>query len=169
MPANTGKKDACRSLYAQGLSGLAIAKKLGISRGTVDTYKKQDRGTERDWDKHRADLKGKTPPPRPNLVTFERPRGGSKGTTPQAPKIAADDMDLTAIINGAIASVASQLSTADNLQGVGGAASGLATLVRLKLELEDPEVALQEIMAKYRHPHKLIEALREQGWGRETA
>jgi hypothetical protein len=169
MPAPTGKKDACRTLHAQGLSQQAIADKLGITRNCVTNYKKQDKGTEQDWDKLRADLKGKTPPPKPNLVTFERPRGDKAKATAKAPQIAADDMDLMEIVNGAIASVASQLSTADNLQGVGGAASGLATLVRLKLELEDPEVALQEIMSKYRHPHKLIEALREQGWGRETA
>ena len=168
MPANTGKKDACRSLYAQGLSGLAIAKKLGISRGTVDTYKKQDRGTDRDWEKHRADLKGKAP--RPKLVTFERPRGDkAKASAPRAPKIEAGDMDLVAIVNGAIASVAALLPTADNLQGVGGAASGLATLVRLKLELESEEDALQKVIEKYKSPRELAAKLREMGWGKETA
>jgi hypothetical protein len=78
-------------------------------------------------------------------------------------------MDLVAIVNGAIASVAALLPTADNLQGVGGAASGLATLVRLKLELENEEDGLQRVMEKYKSPRELAAKLRELGWGKETA
>lgn len=169
MPAHTGKQDAARSLYSQGLTQGAIANRLGITINTVGNYKRQDKGTERDWDKHRADLKGKTPPPRPNLITFERPRGDKKSTAAQAPQINPEEMDLIALVNGAIASVAALLPTADNLQGVGGAASGLATLVRLKIELESEEAALQTVMEKYKSPRELAAKLREMGWGRETA
>jgi hypothetical protein len=167
MPSPTGKNDACRSLYSQGLTVAAIAKKLKISRTTVTSYRKQDKDTDRDWDKLRADLKGKTPPPKPNLVTFERPRGEKAKAI--AKPLPPQEKDLLEVIKTAIAAVAMHLSTADNLQGVGGAANGLVALGKFKLELESDEDALQRVLERYKSPRELAAKLRELGWGREQA
>lgn len=169
MAAKGTKKEQAKTLFCQGLTIAKLAKQVGIDPATFYRWRAEALATGDDWKKLKADLKGKTPPPRPNLVSFERPRGDKKNTAPNAPQVDPDEMDLIALVNGAIASVAALLPTADNLQGVGGAASGLATLVRLKIELESEEAALQTLMAKYKSPRDLAAKLRELGWGRETA
>lgn len=168
MPVRSGKEDQARTLFSQGLTVTAIAKRLGLTRATITRYKAADRGTERDWDKHRADLKGSAPAPKPNLVSFDRPRGG-RPPKAAARAVPAEGRDLAATIDNAIALVETLLATADNLQGVGGAASALVALGRYRQELESDEAKLAEIMNRYPHPHRLIEALREKGWGREQA
>jgi hypothetical protein len=169
MAAKGTKKEQAKTLFCQGLTIAKVAERVGIDPATFHRWRAEALAAGDDWKKLKADLKAKAPPPKPNLITFERPRGDKKSPTPKAPIVAAEDMDLVAIVNGAIASVAALLPTADNLQGVGGAASGLATLVRLKLELENEEDGLQRVMEKYKSPRELAAKLRELGWGRETA
>lgn len=165
MPAHTGKKDAARSLYAQGVSLTAITKKLGIGRTTVTDYKKQDKGTERDWDKHRADLKGKTPPPKPNLVTFERPRGDKAKAAAVAPVL--DGLDRSQLVDKIIGSTARLIELSDIPPGLGSALNGLATLIKLEKELKPATAAelAQQAMALGIKPGEFMQQLRE-AWER---
>ena len=166
MPVRSGKEAQARTLYAQGITVTDIAKRLELARPTITRYKALDRGTDNDWDKLKADLKGKAP--KPKLISFERPRGENK-TSPKAGRGQPSDRSLPEKIDDAIDAVIELLLNADNLQGVGGAASGMVSLVHLKLELESEEHALQTVMEKFKTPRELAAKLRELGWARETA
>ena len=165
MAAPTGKKDAARSLYAQGLSQAAIAKRLGIGKTTITDYKKQDKGTERDWDKHRADLKGKTPPPRPNLVTFERPRGGKAKAA--APERSLHDLDHAELAHEIVTSTASLIRSGDIPPALGSALNGLLAWVKFEQEMRPATAAelAQQAMALGIKPGEFMQQLRE-AWER---
>ena len=165
MPAPTGKKDACRSLYSQGLSQTAIAKKLNITRNCVGNYKRQDKGTDQDWDKLKADLKGKAP--RPKLVTFERPRGDKPKAVAASPPM--HDLNHAELAHEIVASTASLIRSGDVPPALGSVLNGLLAWVKFEQELQSEEDALQKVLEKYKSPRELAAKLREMGWGKETA
>lgn len=167
MPASSGKTDQARTLFSQGLTVTAIAKRLGLTRATITRYKAADRGTERDWDKLKADLKGKAPAPRPNLVTFERPRG--EKAKPATTAAMHGDLDLTEAMREGINLTLHQMRVADSAQGFGGMGNALVALGKFLVELESDETALKGIMERYKNPRELARKLRELGWGKETA
>jgi transposase len=68
MADRASRKEQCRVLYSQGLSLAKVAERVSLSEATVTRYKKQVKGTDQDWDKLRADLKGKTHAWRPEPV-----------------------------------------------------------------------------------------------------
>ena len=174
MPAPTGKKDAARTLYSQGLSMQAAADRLGVSRATLTKYKAADRGTDRDWDKLRAELKGKAP--RPNLVSFERPRGDKPKTSAPAATISE---------YGDLSTMAGQLKLIDDLiaimmkeaQHPGSPqtyASSVGNIPRLLAERRairpmDKRELVLELAKMYRSPPELFQDLMEMGFGKDAA
>lgn len=169
MADRTDKKEQCRVLYSQGLSLAKVAQRVGLGVATVTRYKKQAKGTDQDWDKLRADLKGKTPAPRPNLITFERPRGDKAKATAAPQQGASEGLNLADAMREGINLTLTQMRIADSAQGFGGMGNALVALGKFLVELESDEVALKGIMERYKNPRELARKMRELGWGRETA
>lgn len=169
MADRASRKEQCRVLYSQGLSLAKVAERVSLSEATVTRYKKQVKGTDQDWDKLRADLKGKTPAPRPNLVTFERPRGDKAKSASPSQQTAAGDLNLSDAMREGINLTLNQMRVADSGQGFGGMGNALVALGKFLVELESDEVALKGIMERYKNPRELARKMRELGWGRESA
>ena len=176
MPSSTGKKDAARSLYSQGLSQVAIAKRLGIGKTTITDYKKQDQGAERDWDKLRADLKGKTPPPKPNLVSFERPRG-DKAKASAATGEVSEYRDLSTmagqlkLIDDLIAIMMREAEHPDSPQTYASSVGNIPRLLaeRRAIRPMDKRELVLELSKMYLQPSELFQDLMTMGFGENVA
>lgn len=165
MADNLDKREQAKALFLQGVAIAEIARRIDMSRKQVQRWK-----NDGDWEALRDSLPQSEPPPRPNIVSFDRPRDDSRvaeklRTPPRAPA----DMDLLEVVDGAIATIAAALTCADGLNGLGSAAGGLVNLIKLRREMTDDEAFLAEVLKRYRSPRELVARLKEAGWGKSSA
>ena len=165
MATNDSKREQAKALFMQGVSIGDIALQIGMSRKQVGRWKTADR-----WEALRSSL----PKPEPiNVVSFERSRQQrNSGQIPSVPPTPPENMDLLAVVDGAIVTIAAALAASSDLRGLGGAAGGLVNLIKLRREMGDDEKLIDEVLKRYRTPAELREffvQLKEAGWDGKRA
>lgn len=175
MARKSDKKEQARILYVQGQTLAAIAERLTMSRRQIGRWKKDDQGTDDDWDLLKAKLNSTEPGPTGlNIVSFDRPR--KKPPASDACK---------AIVMGEYGSVEEQLRAIDEMLGhcraaarssevpntFGSAVNGFVKLIELRNSLLplDNKALIRELLKRYRTPREATKALREAGWGSESS
>lgn len=164
MADNLDKREQAKAMFLQGTAIAEIARRIGMSRKQVQRWK-----ADGDWESLRNSLPQSEPPPRPKIVSFDRPRESATADRPLTPPKPPADMDLVEIVDGAIATIAAALTCADGLNGLGSAAGGLVQLIKMRRELTDDEAFLAEVLKRYRSPRELVARLKEAGWGKNSA
>ena len=165
MATNDSKREQAKALFMQGVSIGDIALQIGMSRKQVGRWKTADR-----WEALRDSL----PKPEPiKVVSFDRTRQQrNSGQIPSTPPTPPENMDLLAVVDGAIATIAAALGASSDLRGLGGAAGGLVNLIKLRREIGDDAALAAEILKRYKTPSELREffvQLKEAEWGGKGA
>jgi len=169
---NSDKQEQAKALFIQGVAIAEIARRIGMSRKQVQRWKTAAAESGNDWEALRSSLPQPEPPPRPKVVSFDRPR--SEPTPRPVPVIVAGDYatadGLLAAIDEAIVMARVELAAPTVPQNFGAAISGLCKLIdqRLKLAPLDDEALLGLLLARYKTPRELIARLKEAGWGRSA-
>ena len=164
------KKEQAKALYMQGLAISEIERQGIASRRTIQRWMSADAEAGEDWEALRSSL----PKPEPiKVVSFDRPRQQrNSGQIPSTPPTPPENMDLLAVVDGAIATIAAALGASSDLRGLGGAAGGLVNLIKLRREMGDDEKLIDEVLKRYRTPAELREffvQLKEAGWDGKRA
>lgn len=176
MAKSLDKKKQARKLYCQGMTLAAIAERIGVTYRTISAWKKEAFDKGDDWKKIRADVKGEAPATKPNLVTFERPRGEkTKASAPAAVDSEYGDLDTMEgqlrVIDDAIAIAMKEAKRPDSPQTY---ASSLASVPRLLAERRairpmDRKELMLELAKLYRSHAELFQDLMAMGFGKDAA
>ena len=164
------KKQQAKALYMQGLAISEIERQGIASRRAIQRWMSADAKAGESWEALRDSL----PKPEPiKVVSFERPRQQrNSGQIPSIPPTPPENMDLLAVVDGAIATIAAALAASSDLRGLGGAAGGLVNLIKLRREMGDDAALAAEILKRYKTPSELREffvQLKEAEWGGKGA